>query len=452
MPKDEAEKMLPIFMKIAKNKKPFYNLENINIHKNGRKVILETSGVPIIDEKENLIGYRGIDRDITERKHAEEKLTKNERLLAQTQQVAGIGSWEWNLETKKVTFSDELYHLYGIDKTKFNLTVDTFLGIIHPQDREVVAKAIKSTMNEGKLVDFEYRILIENSVKLLHAKSMISKYNKKNFPVEVRGIVQDITKTRQLQNQLRKYSQYLEDIIKERTKKLRTVERLAAIGETAGMVGHDLRNPLQTIIGEVFLAKGELSSLPDSEHKKYLQESIQTITEQISYMDKIVSDLQTFVKPFEPIMQIVKIKPLTVALLTQINIPSNIQTTLDIDNITVIADPQLLKRVLINIITNAIQAMPNGGEVTIKTEAPTQSQTHIIIEDTGMGIPDEIKPKIFMPLFTTKSKGQGFGLAVCKRVIEAQGGTISFESQLGKGTKFKISLPTQKDKPIVAPQ
>jgi len=218
------------------------------------------------------------------------------------------------------------------------------------------------------------------------------------------------------------------------------------------MVGHDLRNPLQTIIGEVFLAKGELSSLPDSEHKKYLQESIQTITEQISYMDKIVSDLQTFVKPFEPIMQIVKIKPLTVALLTQINIPSNIQTTLDIDNITVIADPQLLKRVLINIITNAIQAMPNGGEVTIKTEAPTQSQTHIIIEDTGMGIPDEIKPKIFMPLFTTKSKGQGFGLAVCKRVIEAQGGTISFESQLGKGTKFKISLPTQKDKPIVAPQ
>ncbi len=105
------------------------------------------------------------------------------------------------------------------------------------------------------------------------------------------------------------------------------------------------------------------------------------------------------------------------------------------------ADVQLLKRVLINLVTNAVQAMPEGGELTIKAQTNNNKKIQITVEDTGSGIPEEIKPKIFTPLFTTKSKGQGFGLAVCKRVIEAQNGTISFESEEGKGTKFIIELP-----------
>jgi signal transduction histidine kinase len=89
-------------------------------------------------------------------------------------------------------------------------------------------------------------------------------------------------------------------------------------------------------------------------------------------------------------------------------------------------------------VTNAVQAMPEGGELTIKAQTNDKKQIQITVEDTGTGIPEEIKPKIFTPLFTTKSKGQGFGLAVCKRVIEAQNGTITFESQVGKGTKSKL--------------
>jgi signal transduction histidine kinase len=88
-----------------------------------------------------------------------------------------------------------------------------------------------------------------------------------------------------------------------------------------------------------------------------------------------------------------------------------------------------------------MQAMPEGGEIRIIAQADSAEQVQITVEDTGTGIPEEIKPKLFTPLFTTKSKGQGFGLAVCKRVIEAMRGTISFESQQGKGTKFLISLP-----------
>ncbi len=105
------------------------------------------------------------------------------------------------------------------------------------------------------------------------------------------------------------------------------------------------------------------------------------------------------------------------------------------------ADPQLLKRVLINLVTNAVQAMPDGGKLTLSAQVDSQGQVVITVVDTGVGIPEKIKPQIFTPLFTTKPRGQGFGLAVCKRVIEAHGGTISFESQRGKGAKFTIQFP-----------
>ena len=159
-------------------------------------------------------------------------------------------------------------------------------------------------------------------------------------------------------------------------------------------------------------------------------------------MDKIVSDLQTFVKPIEPLIQIFNLKPLIVTLLAQADIPKNVQTNLQIDDtLFVKADPQLLKRVLINLVTNSLQAMPEGGKLTIKARNENKKYVQIIVKDTGVGIPEKVKPNLFTPLFTTKSKGQGFGLAVCKRVIEAQGGTINFASQEGKGTKFIVKLP-----------
>ena len=149
--------------------------------------------------------------------------------------------------------------------------------------------------------------------------------------------------------------------------------------------------------------------------------------------DKIVSDLQTFVKPVDAIKQIVGIRELTISTLAQIDIPKNIQVRLDItDELKVETDPQLLKRVLINLITNSIQAMPLRGELTIQSYASENDSIHIVVKDTGGGIPEEIKSKIFTPLFTTKSKGQGFGLPVCKRVIEAQGGTVTFKAKSEK--------------------
>ena len=252
----------------------------------------------------------------------------------------------------------------------------------------------------------------------------------------------DITERRLLEKERVSHTMILESQVKEQAGKIVQSERMAAIGQTAGMVGHDLRNPLQTISGEVYLAKNELQALPDSEQKTNIIESMDAIEEQIIYMDKIVSDLQAFVRPVDVHKQEVNLKQLIIGVIAQIKIPKNVETNIKIDDaLAADADPQLLKRVSINLVTNAVQAMPKGGELAIKAEASGQGQVKIVVEDTGEGIPDEIKPKIFTPLFTTKPKGQGFGLAVCKRVIEAQGGTISFESHVGKGTAFTMSLP-----------
>jgi len=196
------------------------------------------------------------------------------------------------------------------------------------------------------------------------------------------------------------------------------------------------------MVSELYLAESELHTMPKSEKKTNMLEAIHSISEQVSYMDKIVSDLQSFTKPVEVHKQKVDLKDLITGLLAQISIPSNIQTSMCFDEtITLEADPQLLKRVLINLVTNSVQAMPQGGELSIQVCSDDEGHIDIIVEDTGIGISEQVKPKLFTPLFTTKSRGQGFGLAVCKRVIEAQGGTISFESQQGKGTKFIVRLP-----------
>jgi len=286
-------------------------------------------------------------------------------------------------------------------------------------------------------------------------------YNRKDgsvFPASVRtwrltdgkgkvigiwSIVRDITEQKDMQKNLQDHAGALEKIVEERTNQLKDSERLATIGQTAGMVGHDLRNPLQSIMGELYLARCEIELLPQGELKANLGESIQVIEEQAVYMDKIVSDLQAFVRPVRIEKQSLSLVELVTAILGSISISDNIKIKVGMraDFPQVKADPHLLKRVLINLVTNATQAMPNGGKLTINAEVNSQGQAIVTIEDTGVGIPEKIKPKIFTPLFTTKPRGQGFGLAVCKRVIEAHGGSINFESQEGKGAKFTIQFP-----------
>src|SRR3990170_1540659 len=244
---------------------------------------------------------------------------------------------------------------------------------------------------------------------------------------------------------LKAHSEDLEEMVEEKTKLLRDSERLATIGQTAGMVGHDIRNPLQAIMGEIYLAKDELTTVPESGTKQSLRETLAMIEEQIGYINKIVTDLQDFAKPLLPCMEETNLQTILQSTLPMINIPETVEVSLvlqeELPNFK--SDTGYIKRVITNLISNAVQAMPKGGKLTIRTYRENNSAI-LVVEDTGVGIPENAKSKLFQPLFTTKSKGQGFGLAVCKRLVDAMGGAITFESEAGKGTKFTVKVPMKR--------
>jgi signal transduction histidine kinase len=238
----------------------------------------------------------------------------------------------------------------------------------------------------------------------------------------------------------------LEKIVAERTKQLKDSERLAAIGATAGMVGHDIRNPLQAITGDLYLAKEGLASCSDGDGKKDALESLTEIEKNVDYINKIVQDLQDYARPLNPNPGETDLKLIIEKLLQKNSLPENVNVNVQIDDEArkFVADADYLNRILYNLVTNAVQAMPKGGGLTIHAFKEGKDRV-ITVKDTGVGIPKEVQAKMFTVMFTTKSKGQGFGLPVVKRMTESLGGTVTFESQEGKGTTFTVRLPFPKE-------
>jgi signal transduction histidine kinase len=230
-------------------------------------------------------------------------------------------------------------------------------------------------------------------------------------------------------------------IVQDKTE-MEESKRLSAIGTTAGMVGHDIRNPLQSIMSDTYLLKEELRAVPECSTNEGIAESINGIEKNVTYINKIVQDLQDYARPITPEIKEASLSDIFVSIFKNVRLPDTIKLNINTHNAEKIrTDPMLIQRALTNLVNNAIQAMPNGGELKI-TGQPMDGRLYITVADTGSGIPDEIKHRLFTPMMTTKAKGQGFGLAVSKRLIEAMKGAISFESEEGKGSKFIIELPS----------
>jgi PAS domain S-box-containing protein len=229
-------------------------------------------------------------------------------------------------------------------------------------------------------------------------------------------------------------------IVEDKTEEEQT-KRLSAIGQTAGMVGHDIRNPLQAITSDVYLIREELKEIPQCDQLQGVADSLSTIEDNIFYINKIVSDLQDYTRPLVPQHKPVNVKEALQGTVVGTSIPKNIETNVQApEDLEIFTDPAYLKRILSNLITNAVQAMPKGGKLAVKAQ---KKDNHVIIsvKDTGVGIPEGTRDKIFTPLFTTKAKGQGLGLAVVKRLVVALGGNITYESKEGKGTEFIVETP-----------
>ncbi len=254
----------------------------------------------------------------------------------------------------------------------------------------------------------------------------------------------DIDRIKQVEEELRARSEHLEDLVEERTMMLSNTTRMAAIGETAGMVGHDLRNPLQTIINTIHLAKEsmKMDEVSPTERHLRLERALDTIREQADFMNKIVSDLQDYARQTKPTFVEYDMQTLINETLSSISISKAVEvsSTVEPDLPKLNVDPSLLRRAFTNIVTNALQAMPDGGKLRIKAWRSEKLAT-VSFQDTGKGISEDVKAKIFSPLFTTKEKGVGLGLAVTRRLVESHRGEIKVTSKLGEGTTFTVEIP-----------
>ncbi len=234
-----------------------------------------------------------------------------------------------------------------------------------------------------------------------------------------------------------------EKSLREIEEKMIRSEKLAALGKLVGMVSHELRNPLSVIKSSTYYLRMKLERLADEKIKKYLD----ILDQEVSIADRIIGDFLTFSRVRESQLANLNIRDILKGSLSEINISENIEVTINLDNQIpqIKVDGIQLKRVFSNIILNALQAMPKGGRVSI-TGIQKDEFIEIDIKDTGEGISKENLSKIFDPLFSTKPRGTGLGLAVCQTIIEGHNGTIEIESEVGKGTEVKIKLPLTLEK------
>jgi PAS domain S-box-containing protein len=255
-----------------------------------------------------------------------------------------------------------------------------------------------------------------------------------------------IDSLRKARKQLEEYAGQLEQKVEERTRELKKsqeqllkAQRLAVIGELAGMVGHDLRNPLTSISGAEYYLKKRLSPEVDSK----IKEMLALIEKNIAYSNKIINDLLDYSKEIELELTESNSKLIVKEALSLVKIPKNVRIVdLTENKPKIMVDVGKIKRAFVNIIKNAVEAMTKGGTLTIKSRK-LEGNLEIAFSDTGAGMSKETLEKLWAPLFTTKAKGMGFGLPICKRFIEAHGGSISAKSTPRKGTTFTVTLPIE---------
>ncbi|HXZ98222.1 MAG TPA: PAS domain S-box protein [Candidatus Acidoferrum sp.] len=222
---------------------------------------------------------------------------------------------------------------------------------------------------------------------------------------------------------------------KKMEERLLRSQRLAAIGETAMMVAHDLRNPLQGIAGATYLLQ------QDSLSARETTELLQLVQDNIEYSDAIVRDLLDYSTEIHLTLAETTPSSITRQAIQTIKIPEKIavQDSSE-DHVKLRADLDRMRRVFVNVIENAIDAMPQGGTLMVSSKQ-LDGSVEIAVSDTGSGMPEKVLQNLWRPLQTTKAKGLGLGLAICKRIVDAHGGTISVSSRTGEGTTVTVRLP-----------
>ena len=438
---NDRGKVMRLFLRIIVLRRQPRALEFRVIRKDGEVLQLWSRPSRFVVNGKTL-GFHAVIVDISELKETERRLRETNKKLEMILEGAMEG----------ITIVDADDNLTFVNKA--------FADIVGYKENELIG------MNLRKLVDIEgfRKILAETKIR---KKRGVSRYElilyRKNGEQRVvqvsaspiwnddgtyagaMAIVMDITEQKEMEEKLRGYMERLEEMVEEKTRKLKQAqeqllkaERLAAIGQVAAMVGHDLRNPLTSIASTIYYLKRKLGSQAD----KKIREMLELIEADIQYANNIMADLLEYSGEKKLEVKEISLKSLVNEALSALRIPENIKVIDLTEEVMVKVDKDKMKRVFVNIVKNAVDAMPEGGKLVIKSRK-ANNFLEVSFSDTGVGMPKEVLEKIWKPFFTTKSKGLGLGLPICKRIVEAHGGKIFVKSAVGKGTTFTVIMPVQ---------
>ena len=423
--------------------------EVLHRHKNGTIFPVEISTTIIkVGERELVIG---IDRDITERVQAEKKLAWEQYLLGAMLDTLPDHIYFKDRQSRFTRISKSLAETLGsgdpaklLGKTDFDFFTEEHARQAFEVEQNIIATGQPVIGLEEKETWPDGRVTWVDTIKmplLDPAGNIIGTF----------GSSRNITERKQAEEQIANYTEHLEEIVDERTRELRQAqeklvrqERLATLGQLAGSIGHELRNPLGVISNAVYFLK---MSQPDANDT--ILEYLDIIENETRTSDKIVTDLLDFTRIKSVDREPAEVSKLVRQTLERYPVPRSVKVALKIpaDLPPILADPRQVVQVLGNLVTNAFQAMQGGGKLTLSASVEGAMMV-IVVQDTGTGISTENMGKLFEPLFTTKIKGIGLGLAVSRKLAEANSGRIEVQSTPGKGSTFTVYLPVYEGVPV----
>ena len=443
---DDTTKVMEALRQLLENKIPTAHTELRLQHKDGTWRTFEVVGNNLLDNPA-VTGIVLNLHDVTERKRAEEALRESEEKLRVMFESTSEGIAVTDLKGKILDVNDAILRMSGLSREELVgqegfalMPREDAKGIIGQGKNAIKSETGKAKMSQEITPTYGRSYDVDLSMGVLRDSS--------GEPTGFVAIVRDVTERKRTEEELRRHREHLEELVEERTKELQDAqvrlvrsEKLAVIGQLAGGVSHELRNPLGAIKNASYFLNMAIEQ-PEQEVK----ETLEILEKEVATSERIISSLLEFARPKPATLQNVHINEVIEESLCRVTVPENVKVVRHLDETLpiILADPGQLGQVFINIILNAIQAMPEGGQLVIKSEVPGPKWVDVSFTDTGVGIPKENMRKLFEPLFTTKAKGIGLGLAICRTMVEEHGGTIELQSIEGKGSTFTISLPVGK--------
>jgi len=398
-----------------------------------------------------------------ERKRAEEMLRESKERLSQIIQGNSIPTFVVDSRHTITHWNRACENLTGLSADEMIGTKRQWMAF-YSEERPVMADFVVNTAPE-KEIEKHYGDKYQKSVVIKDAFEAIDFFpttgeeakwllftaaplrDSEGTVIGAIETLQDITERKQAEEELRKHREHLEKLVQERTKKLEEAqeelirkEKLALLGQLSGGVGHELRNPLGVISNAIYYLQMTLSDA-DATTKEYLG----MISSEVNTAEKIVSDLLDFSRSKPAEREEKAVVELVTEVLEKLPALPTVAVTTEIapDLPPVFVDSRQIGQVLGNLVSNAYQAMPKGGKLTISAQAEKDNMVALAVTETGVGISKANMKKIFEPLFTTRARGIGLGLAVSKNFVVVNGGSIKVESEEGKGSTFTVILPTK---------